>query len=487
MTEKESAITIDVLQILRNYLKNAKRFWWFLAACAVLLAVLVPIVCKQIVQLEYKATCSFSVRVVNSSVTDSLYNQYDIYYDKDLAQQLDTTFTYILTSDYLSDEVRQELGKELEEGRITAKCITGSNLFEITVLGDTPQEAYDMLVTVMEVFPRAARYVVGDLMVEMLEEPSAGEKPSNAVNTKVTALAGAAGGFALASVILVFAAGSARTVHKPEDLEEVLNMSCLGVVPLTRERTNNITEGEFRESIRGISRKVEMALERENAKVLLVTGTSAGEGKSLLARYLAQTLAEWGKRVYLVDCDLRKPSLYKLFKCGDQELPLEEYLRGEKPLDAVLCQTSVKRLTLVGNSKSVQEPTVLLASQTMKDMIAQLADNCDYVVLDAPPCESLSDVEVLQTYAQKIVYVVRQDYAPRDRIVDTVQQLTDEGSKLLGFTLNFAEKTVGGYGKYGYGAYSYGKYGNGYYGKYGHYNHYNKYYQTEQREEPSEK
>lgn len=487
MSEKGGVIILDVEQISRNFLKKAKQFWWFLAVCAVLFAVLVPMAVKQFVRPEYKATCSFSVRVISSSVTESLYNQYDIYYDKDLAQQLDKTFTYILTSDHLGDEVRQELGEELEEGRITAKCITGSNLFTITVLGDTPQEAYDMLVTVMEVFPRAARYVVGDLMVEMLEEPSAGEKPSNTLNNKIMALVGAAGGFILASVILLCTAGSARTVRKPEELEEVLNMSCLGVVPMTRERTNNITEGEFRESIRGISRKVETALERENAKILLVTGTYAGEGKSLLARYLAQTLAEWGKRVCLVDCDLRKPSLHKLLKCADRELPLEAYLKGEKSLDAVRCRTSVKRLTLVGNSQSVQEPTVLLDSQAMKNLITELAGDCDYVVLDAPPCESLSDVGVLQTYAQKIVYVVRQDYMPRVRIVDAVQQLTDEESKLLGFVLNFAEKTAGGYGKYGYGAYSYGKYGNGYYGKYGHYNHYNKYYQTEQRAEPSEK
>ena len=267
----------------------------------------------------------------------------------------------------------------------------------------------------------------------------------------------------------------------------MLNMSCLGVVPLTWERTNNIAEGEFRESIRGITRKVETALERENAKILLVTGTHMGEGKSLLARYIAQTLAEWGKRVCLVDCDLRKPSLYKALKCADWELPLAAYLKGEKPLHAVCRQTNIKRLTLVGNSQSVQEPTVLLASQAMKDLIAGLTYNNDYIILDAPPCEQLSDVEVLQTYAHKIAYVVRQDYMPRDRIVDAVQQLTDEESKLLGFVLNFAEKTAGGYGKYGYGAYSYGKYGNGYYGKYGHYNKYSKYYQTEQRIEPSDK
>lgn len=477
---------IDLSNLIRNYLKAAKRFWWILIACTVLFAGLLPLVLSLRHTPEYEATCSFTVRVVNNSVTEELNNQYDLYYDKDLAEQLDKTFTYILTSDHLGDEVRQELDRELEAGRIEAKCVKGSNLFEITVKGDTSKEAYDLLVTIMEVFPKSARYVVGDLVVEILEEPEAKDTPSNPVNVKLFLALGAAAGFMIGSGILIFMVWSVRTVHKPEELEEVLNMSCLGLVPMTHERTNNITEGEFRESIRGITRKLETALEQADAKVLLITGTLPGEGKSLLARYVAQTLAEWGKQVTLVDCDLRNPSLYKQFKCHNA-LCLEAVIRQTAPLDTVLCSTGIKRLQLVGNTEPVREPTVLLDSAGMEGLIQKLRQDADFVILDTPPCDSLSDVTVLQKYADRVVYVVRQDYASVDQIVDTVQSLTNDESKLTGFVLNFAAKTAGGYGKYGYGAYSYGKYGNGYYGKYGHYNKYSKYYNTEQSEGPSDK
>lgn len=487
MPQTDETEGLDLGELLYQCWKSVKRFWWIMLGCIAIFAVLVPTVCQWTTVPEYKATCSFTVRVVSSSVTESIHNQYDIYYDKDLAEQLDKTFTYILTSDHLGDEVRQELDKELVAGRITAKCIEGSNLFEITALSKSPQEAYELLVTVMEVFPNAARYVVGDLIVEMLEEPIANPTPANAVNLKQMAALGGFLGFALAAGILFLIALSVRTVRKPEELEAVLNMPCLGIVPITRERTNNIAEGEFRESIRGISRKVETALEQDGVKVLLVTGTQAEEGKSLIARYLAQTLAEWGKRVYLVDCDLRKPSLHKQFKCRDRKLLLEDYLNGKEPLDAALCQTNIKGLTLVGSSEAVREPTVLLDTQAMKDMIAQLASSSDCVILDTPPCDDFSDVAALQSCAQRILYVVRQNYAAKERIVNAVEHLTDNESKLLGFVLNYAEKTASGYGKYGYGAYSYGKYGNGYYGKYGHYNKYQKYYHTEESSGPSEK
>ena len=484
---ENNEVTIDLGRLLKNYFKAAKRFWWILVASTVFFAALVPLTLQWIRTPEYKATCSFTVRVVNNSVTESLNSEYSIYYDKDLAEQLEKTFTFILTSDHLGDEVRQTLDRELETGRIEAECIPGSNLFTITVKGDTPQQAYEMLVTIMDIFPQAARYVVGDLVVEMLEEPKSDEAPVNAINVKLMAVLGAMVGFAAASGVLVFMVWSVRTVQKPEELEELLNMSCLGVVPATRERTNNITEGEFRESIRGISRKVESAMEQERIKVLLVTGTTPDEGKSLVARYLAQTLAEWGKRVCLVDCDLRSPSLRKILKCTQDVAALEDYLKGNADLDAVTCKTAAKNLSLLGNLQSVQEPTVLLESEAMASLIQELDGQVDFVVLDSPPCDFLSDVTVLQKYAQRILYVVRQDHAPLEKVVDTVQSLSDDESKLIGFVLNFAAKTAGGYGKYGYGAYSYGKYGNGYYGKYGHYGKYSKYANTEQVEGPSEK
>ena len=487
MPQNDEAVELDLWKLLYNCWKSFKRFWWLVLGCVAAFAVLVPAVCHWNTVPEYKATCSFTVRVVNSSVTESIHNQYDIYYDKDLAEQLDKTFTYILTSDHLGDEVRQQLDKELVAGRITAKCIEGSNLFEITALSKSPQEAYELLVTVMEVFPNAARYVVGDLMVEMLEEPKASAAPANAVNLPEMAVIGGFLGVVLAAGILLLIAMSVRTVRMPEELEAELNMSCLGIVPITRERTNNIAEGEFRESIRGISRKVEMALEQEGIKVLLVTGTCAEEGKSLISRYLAQTLAEWGKRVYLLDCDLRKPSLYKLLKYRDKKLPLEDHLKGKVPLDAVLCPTNTKGLTLVGNSESVRDPAGLFGTQAIKNLIETLASRGDCVIIDSPPCDGLADVAALQSYAQRILYVVRQNYATKDQIVDAVEHLTDNESKLLGFVLNYAEKTTSGYGKYGYGAYSYGKYGNGYYGRYGHYSKYRKYYHTEASEGPSEK
>lgn len=478
---------LDLSVLWRNYYKAALHFWWILLACVLLMGLMVPVAYHMIVKPEYTASCSFSVRVVNNSVTESLDSNFDIYYDKDLAEQLDKTFTYILTSDHLGDRVRDKLDRELEAGRIEATCIKGSNLFELKVKGDTPQLALQMLETVVELFPDSARYIVGDMYMDLLEEPTVEEEPTNLLSDWLLLAVGAFLGFAGGSGILLFMVWSLRTVHRPEELEELVNMPCLGLVPLARGNTDGTGEGEFWESIRGIARKLENTMAKNGAKVVLVTGTQPGEGKSLLSRHVAQTLASWGKRVYLLDGDLRRPSLYKALRCKDRALPMAAVLRGEAAVEALICDVGKQGLRLVGNSQAVDEPTVLLDSAPMQAMMDHLCARADYVVIDAPPCENLADVTVLQKYADGILYVVRQDYAPVERIVDTVESLENQACSLFGYVMNFAAHTAGGYGKYGYGAYGYGKYGNGYYGKYGHYSRYSKYYHTEQAEGPSEK
>ena len=473
-TEKENK-SIDLEALLYSYLKTAKRMWWLLLAGVVLCAALVPFTYALLVTPIYKASCSFTVKVVNNSVTDEIDGYYSVYYDKDLAEQLEKTFSYILTSDHLSDEVYQTLNKELKPDKITATCLKGSNLFVLDAVAATPEEAVDLLETVMAVFPDAARYVVGDLTVEMLEEPNAKSTPSNAGNWKAQAALGAVTGFLLVSAVLVWLAWSNRTVHKPEQLEGVLNMPCLGLVPQMSVRSSAHADEEALESIRGIARKIENALESKGLQVILVTSTQPDEGKSLVARLVAQALADWGKNVCLVDGDLRKPSLYKHYKLHDETLPLVSVLQEQAPVESVIHSADESHLTLVGNTQLTNDPMILLDSPIWQTLMDHLRQRADVVIIDAPPCETLADVLLLQKHADRILYVVRQDCVAMDRIVDTVEGLSKDEGKLLGFVLNGTVQSVGGYGKYGYGSYSYGKYGSGYYGKYGYYHNYSKY------------
>lgn len=484
--EKNNSLwDINLSVLLYHFWKALKSRWWVLIISCTLFSMLIAVFSSTKTP-QYRASCTMTVKVISNSVTGELDSQYSIYYDKDLAAQLEKTFTYILTSDHLIERVAQTLGEEPQTGRMNAQCIKGSNIFEVSATGNTPEQALSMLTAVMDVFPDAARYVVGDLTMDMVEMPQVKLDLSNVMSRKKILLTGLVLGMITGSVVLVLSVLTRRTVRKPEELEELMNMPCLGVIPRSQ-----VWRSDFRESLRGVARKVEQAMEGENVRVLLVTGTLPGEGQSTTAQLLAETLAGWGQRVCLIDCDLHEPSLYAHYSQKSKMLPLAEYLQGNMDENSIPQKVGADNLLLVGNSLPVEHPTELLDSPNMKALISQISQKVDIVIMDAPPCDTLSDAVVLQQYADRILYVVRQDFAPISRIQAAVEELGEQDGKLVGYVLSFAAETASGYGKYGYGTYSYGKYGNGYYGKYGYNKNYDRYsiedYHTEQSEGPSEK
>lgn len=487
--KKQDGLQLDLSLLLRGAGKVLQRFWWLFAILVVVFSLLTMLIWNAVYIPSYKSYCSFTVKVVNNSTTGEINTLYGFYYDKDLAEQLDKTFTYILTSDLLNDEIREQLGHNVEAGNIESTCITGSNLFVLSTYGDTPQASEELLQAVLSVYEDAARYIVGELQVELVEQPVIGQTPNNSPSILVCAVIGVLCSAVVGLICSLLQLNYMRTVRKPEDLEDQVNMPCLGIVPVTdhkqAERSGAVShtraQGEFRESIRGIARKLEQAMDESGKKILLVTGTIPGEGKTTLCRHLAQTLAEWGKQVCLLDGDLRKPSVYRHFNIRGRSMPFQQALLGQVSVDCVTDKPR-QNLCLIANTEPVTEPTVLLDSPEMEQFIASLAENSDYLIIDAPPCDTMSDVTVLQRYADAVLYVVRQDYAQLRKIIEAVEGLFEAEDKLLGYVLNGAKKSAQGYGKYGYGAYSYGKYGYGYYSK----SRYSKYYE-EDSGGPSEK
>jgi capsular exopolysaccharide synthesis family protein len=228
-------------------------------------------------------------------------------------------------------------------------------------------------------------------------------------------------------------------------------------------------------------------MEERGAKVILVTSTAPGEGKSVLSQNLAESFAYWGKKVVLLDGDLRRPVLYQRFGHKRERMSLEDVLSGCADMDTVIRRHWDRKLTAVLNSVPVDKPTVLIDSTAMKQMVESFAKRADLVIIDTPPCGQLSDVSLYQQYADGILYVVQQDRLAIRQIVDAAASLNESENKLLGYVLNGAQQISQGYGKYGYGQYSYGKYGG--YGKYG-YGRYGKcgsYVETEHRDKVSER
>ena len=178
-------------------------------------------------------------------------------------------------------------------------------------------------------------------------------------------------------------------------------------------------------------------------KVFMITSAIAGEGKSTVSVNLALSFAKTGKKVALVDCDLRNPSDREILGLGEGVGLLEVLNKEMKLKEAVLKHTDmgmtddIKFMFLPGG-KAIQDGSVLLGSVTMEKIIGGLKDWADIVILDCAPAGILTDAAILAQYADAAIFVVRKDFARVDHILDGMEHVAESRTPIIGSILNGA-------------------------------------------------
>ena len=488
---EEDVIVIDLVRLLGDMWKGFLKFWLL----GLLLVVLCPaILCGYLYwnySPLYEAYTSLTVKVVSRSTSDETDTVYNYFYDQEATDQLDKTFSYIVSSDHLRDEVLAMLGTDRINGTISAESIKDTNLFVLPVYSAEPEQAKAILEAVVQVYPDVVRFVIGEVELDIIEEPVCLEEPYNQPDYLKYMIYGIAIGCVLFGGLLFLYAFLRKTVKDPDDIKANLNVPCLGSLPRVVERRRDRSRGPlvsmtsemekedgFAESMKSVALKVDNIMLKKRAKVLLITSTVPSEGKSTLSLNIAQALVRRGRRVLLLDGNLRKPVLHKCFSLPTDFASLGDVLNKRKTLKEALHYMEKEGLYFLGNAECVEKPTALISSGYMRKLIAAVQEHVDYVIIDAPPCELMTDVAIYWEYVDAAVYTVRSDWASTTQIMHSIRELTENENKLIGFVINGVDGHTNGYGRYGYGKYGYGKYGYGKYGygkyrygKYGSYGH----------------
>ena len=216
----------------------------------------------------------------------------------------------------------------------------------------------------------------------------------------------------------------------------------------------------------------------DGCKVIAVSSSSQREGKSTTAANLALSFAQAGQKVILIDCDLRKPKIARLLSMSAEDGLVNALMDASKLEESIVPYEDTKMDVLLCGTIP-PNPSELLGSERMKQLLALLRGQYDYIVLDTPPINVVTDAVVLRSVVDGYLFVVRANQSERGEILHALDQLDYAQAKVLGFVLNGValESTSYGYSKkryrrYGYGRYKkygYGKYG---YGKYGGYSAY---------------
>jgi len=250
-------------------------------------------------------------------------------------------------------------------------------------------------------------------------------------------------------------------------IQDLLGLPALAIVPQTNWKTKEAdrepdagpeilwdARSAFSESIRVFRTSMQLSSTSRQSRVIAVTSCQPGEGKSTVSTNLAAALAQGGKKVILVDTDMRRPSMY--WRLGlSVKKGLSEYLTGNEVLsDIVQTHQALPALDLIPSGISPPLPADLLASDQMKQLVKTLREHYEYVIFDTPPALSVTDPLIVSSLADGLVLVIRQGYCTRAMLLRAAEIFRDVEVKVYGFVLNGVDASLPEY--YGYlGYYSY--------------------------------
>ncbi len=216
----------------------------------------------------------------------------------------------------------------------------------------------------------------------------------------------------------------------------------------------------LREAYKTLRTNVNFSLaDKEGCKTVIVTSAMQSEGKSLSALNLAISLAQTDVKAIIIDCDLRRPKINRLLNisapCG-----LSNVLMDSHRLDEAIVKSEEHGIDVILSGDVPPNPSELLASARMAELLETLRERYDFIVIDSPPIDMVIDAVVLSPQSDGILFVVRAEQSERGAVLHAIDQLEYAKAKVLGFVFNGVNsESGGGYGKYRYKQKGYGRYG----------------------------
>ena len=508
---KNEEIEIDLARLFAALVKRS----WMIAIVAVICAVATLLGTVLFVAPKYQSSAMFYVN--NSSllgdVTIGGITSSDISASKSLVK----TYIVILNTRETLNDVIDYAGVDLTYSKvknmISAEAVDSTEVFRVTVTSTDPEEAEKIADAIAYILPkRIANIIKGSsaAVVDSAVMPSSASSPNYTRNTMMGFLIG----LLAISAAIVIRELLDNTIRSEEDVTQNCMHPILAPVPdlaatskgagygYGQKGKEDGTEAEKRtvplvgkgigfaaqESYKLLRTKLQFSFADDNAcHVIGISSALPGEGKSLTAINLAYSLSELGKRVILLDADMRRPTLAE--KLNINKKPgLSSYLTGQSDLNNLVQYCGIagdeQAFHVITAGQNPPNPIELLSSNRMDVAIETLRKHYDYVIFDLPPIVEVSDTLAVAQKLDGVLMVVRQNHCNRLALNMTLRQLAFVDAKVLGVVFNAVTDEGRSYGRKYYRYYKsrYGRY-NRYYSRYytRYSRHYGHYYSRDQK------
>ncbi len=363
-------------------------------------------------------------------------------------------------------KTREELLKEsYEQARAEADRVKSLEAqYSLLKSGvDTATEFHKILLREYKETEIKARTISNN--VRIVDPPSLPSEPSKP-KKKLIVLLGSLMGLAV-GITAAFAANSLdQSVRDPEEVEHRFNARNLGVIPNVKKLAGwrikakddqieflalDYPQSPVADALKNIQASIFLSSIDDHVTSLAITSATPGEGKSLMAVWTATVLAAVSrKRVVLVDADMRRPRLHKVFGLSPRMAGLSDFLNSpDKGIGKIVQATAIGGMYVITSGNVSVDPMTLFQTEDFKNLIDRLDVNFDYVIVDTPPVLGFPDTPLICRNVNGVVMVVKQGQPSRQEVSQAMASLKSMGSaKVLGMILN---QVAIGFGSYGYG------------------------------------
>ena len=292
-------------------------------------------------------------------------------------------------------------------------------------------------------------------VIDHAEVPIRPVSPKKLQNMVLALIVGILGGCALA----FFLEYLDDSIKNSDDVERLIGLPFLGPIPSVDAQdmkslytvAHDQPKLPVSEAFRGLRTAVLFSASSDRElKSIMVTSSGPSEGKSTIALNLAITMAHGGKKVLLVDCDLRKPTLHKIFGLSDRSGLSNLIVDQTGDIKEATHESGIENLKVITCGPIPPNPSELLGSHRMADILKTLEADYDRVIFDSPPVMSVTDASVLGRMVEGVVLVVNSKKAAREAVIGSKKALSEVGANIIGVALNRIDMSEKGYYSYYY-------------------------------------
>jgi capsular exopolysaccharide synthesis family protein len=383
------------------------------------------------------------------------------------AQEI-TRVIHSLRNEYKVAEAREKSLKAALEKQKRESLDLNQKAIQYTVLSretESARQMYDLLIKRFKETSLTEDMRTGNIrIIDRAEVPKTAVRPKKMFNILLALLLGLVAGTGLA----FFFEYLDNTIKLPEDIQKYLREPYLGPVPAMTldgnpqgsEKPELVTlhspKSTASEAYRGIRTSLLFSSADKPPQVVLVSSAAPQEGKTSTALNLAITMAQTGGKVILLDCDMRKPSLHKVFGLP-RDKGMSSILVGNCEVKDALLNTPVPNLDIIPCGPIPPNPSEILGSPRMARLLELLRKSYSRVIIDTPPVTAVTDAAVIGRLVDGAVVVVRAGATPREIVRNGLIQLKAVNSPILGVVLNGVDMDRDGSYYYQYYYYYYGE------------------------------